>query len=289
MLAITTKIIEKYNLSSKMGISDFSQYTSEFLENLTDDKKQNQARRRLQDGLKFSSEQVGVLIPNQRSRKNKTINLVEGNCKIAITKPQKSLEEEIVKEKAKQILQNRYGFSEDQVNALFTILKNESRHSVTTSDKNVNIVIANQLSKGMEEETIRDMAQQILQDKLSIRNVRAKAYALALLAKNANAGSSRLTCLCRELKNLNASLEIIEITKFPDITEDANKIQSINQKKTEAKHINYSDEFILESVKEKLDTYNIKTLSDYQALADVMMMLCIRPAELKLYALQILK
>ncbi|CAG8582037.1 17071_t:CDS:1, partial [Dentiscutata heterogama] len=77
MSAITTKIIEKYNLSSKIGISDLSQYISEFLENLTDDKKQNQARRCLRDGFKFSSEQVGVLIPNQRSGKNKTINLVE--------------------------------------------------------------------------------------------------------------------------------------------------------------------------------------------------------------------
>ncbi|RIB07608.1 hypothetical protein C2G38_2273767 [Gigaspora rosea] len=281
MSAITTKIVEKYNLSSKMGISDLSQYTSEFLENLTDDKKRNQARRRLRDGLKFSSEQVGVLIPNQRSGKNKTINLVEGNCRIAITKPLKSLEEEIVREKAKQILQNRYGFSEDQVNALFTILKNESRHSVTTSDKNVNIVITNQLSKGMEEETIGDMAQRILRDKLSIRDVRAEAYALALSAKNANVGSSRLTRLRRELRNLNASLEIIEVTKFPDITEDANKIQSINRKKAEAKRIDYPDEFILESVKERLDAYNIKTLSDYQALAEVMVMLCIRPAELK--------
>ncbi|CAG8801782.1 9338_t:CDS:2, partial [Dentiscutata erythropus] len=165
------------------------------------------------------------------------------NYRIAITKSPKSLEEEIVREKAKRILQNRYGFSEDQVNALFTILKNKSRHSVITSDKNINIVIANQLSKGMEEETIGDMAHRILQDKLSIRDVRAEAYALALSAKNANAGLSCLTRLHRELRNLNASLEIIEVTKFPDITENANKIQS--------------------------------------ALADVMIMLCIRPAELK--------
>ncbi|CAG8548985.1 4410_t:CDS:2, partial [Scutellospora calospora] len=174
MLAIATKTIEKYNLNSKLNISDLSKYTLEFLENLTDDR---------------NSEQVGVLIPNQRSGKNKTINLVKGNCRIAITKPPKSLEEEIVREKAKQILQNRYGFSEDQ------------------------------------EETIGDMVQQILQDKLSIRDVRAEAYALALSAKNANAGSSRLTRLRRELRNLNASFEIIEVTKFPDITEDANKIQ----------------------------------------------------------------
>ncbi|CAG8695807.1 10158_t:CDS:2, partial [Scutellospora calospora] len=40
-------------------------------------------------------------------------------------------------------------------------------------------------------------------------------------------------------------------------------------------------EFILESVKERLDMYNIKTLPDYQALADVIVMLCIHLAELK--------
>src|SRR5437016_9474717 len=113
MSAIVTKIVEKYNLSSEMSVTDLSQYTSEFLENLTDDRKRNQARRRLRDGFKFSNEQVSILIPNQRSGKNKTINLVEGNCRIAIIKPPKSLEEEIVREKAKRILQNRYEFSED--------------------------------------------------------------------------------------------------------------------------------------------------------------------------------
>ncbi|CAG8664051.1 23118_t:CDS:2 [Dentiscutata erythropus] len=131
-------------------------------------------------------------------------------------------------------------------------------------DKDVNIAISNKSLKGMEEETIGDMAQQILRDNLSIRDVRAEAYALALSAKNTNAGSSRFTRLHRELRNLSALLEIIEVTKFPDITEDANKIQSINRKKAEAKCIDYLDEFTLES-----------------ALADVMVMLCIRPAELK--------
>ncbi len=43
MSAIATKIVEKYNLSSEMSLSDLSQYTSEFLENLTDDRKRNQA------------------------------------------------------------------------------------------------------------------------------------------------------------------------------------------------------------------------------------------------------
>ncbi|CAG8557939.1 1719_t:CDS:2 [Cetraspora pellucida] len=165
MSAIATKIIEKYNLISKMSMSKLSQYTSEFLKNLTDDRKRNQTRRCLRDGFKFSNEQVSILIPNQRSGKNKTINLVEGSCRIAIALPPKSLEEEIVSEIAKRILQNRYGFSEDQ-------------------------------------------------------------------------------------------------------------------KKAEANRIDYPDHFTLEIVKERLDGYDVSTLPNLQALADVMVMLCICLAEL---------
>src|SRR6185437_5338411 len=118
-----TKIVEKYKLSPKMSVSDLSKYTSEFLENLTDDRKRNQARRRLREGFKFTNEQVSILIPNQRGGKNKIINLVEGNCRIVVTKPPKNSEEEIIREKAKRILQNKYGFSEGQVDNLFSIQK----------------------------------------------------------------------------------------------------------------------------------------------------------------------
>ncbi|RHZ87091.1 hypothetical protein Glove_40g143 [Diversispora epigaea] len=279
MSTIATKIVEKYNLSSKTDPSELSQYTSEFLKNLTDDRKRNQARRRLRDGFKFSNEQVSVLVPNQRGGKNKTINIVEGSCRIAIASHPKNLEEEIIREIAKRILQNRYGFSEDQVNALFD-LQSDSRHLSIQENgsKIVNVTISNKLSKGMEEETIGDMTQRILRDKLSIRDVRAEAYALALSVSNANAGSSRLSRLRRELKILGASFQIIEATKFPDIIEDANKIQMDNWEK--AKTIDYPDHFTLESVKERLDAYDLKTSPNYQALADVMVMLCIRPAEL---------
>ncbi|CAJ0767442.1 13846_t:CDS:2, partial [Entrophospora sp. SA101] len=47
----------------------------------------------------------------------------------------------------------------------------------------------------IKKESIGDMAQRFLRDKLSIRDVRAEAHALALSAKNANAGSSRLSRL----------------------------------------------------------------------------------------------
>jgi len=162
--------------------------------------------------------------------------------------------------------------------------ENENKTKENVPCSTVNIVISKRQSLHSSkdqvlQETIGEIAHRFLRDKLSIRDIRAEAYALALSAKNANAGSSRLSRLRRELKNLGASFDIIEATKFPDITEDANKIQSDNRKK--AKTIDYPDEFTLESVKERLDAYNVKTLPDCQALADVMTMLCIRPAELK--------
>ncbi|KAF0434159.1 hypothetical protein F8M41_004931 [Gigaspora margarita] len=279
MSAVVTKIVEKYNLSPKMGVFDLSKYTLEFLENLTDDRKRNQGRQHLQDGFKFSSKQVGVLIPNQRGGKNKTINLVEGNCKIAITKLPKSSEEEIIREITKRILQNRYGFSKGQVNDLFSIQKNVQSKSKITHKvpcSTVNMIISNRVP----QETIGKMVYRLLQDKLSIWDIRAEAYALALSVKNANASSSRLSQLRRELKSLGALYAIVEATKFPDITEEANKIQRDNQKKAEANRIDYPDHFTLESVRERLDGYDVSTLPNLQALADVIVMLCIHLAEL---------
>ncbi|RGB23540.1 hypothetical protein C1646_774332 [Rhizophagus diaphanus] len=45
--------------------------------------------------------------------------------------------------------------------------------------------------------------------------------------------------------------------------------------------IDFLDHFSLESVIERLKTYNVSNIPDIQALADVMIMLCIRPAEIK--------
>ncbi|RHZ61172.1 hypothetical protein Glove_349g59 [Diversispora epigaea] len=122
------------------------------------------------------------------------------------------------------------------------------------------------------------------QNKLSTRDVKAEAFAIVLSAPNANIGSSRLSHFQKELqnlKNLNASIKIIEVTKIPEITEETNKIQKNRQKYVEAfEKINYPDHFTLELVKKRLDKYDISTLLDLQALADIMIMLCIRPTEL---------
>ncbi len=159
---------------------------------------------------------MSILIPNQRSGKIKIINIVKGNCRITIALPLKNLKEEIIRKIAKRILQNRYGFNEDQVNTLFSTQKNKN--------KIINIMTANKPPKRLKKETIEEIVHRLLQDKLSIRDIRAEAYALALLISDVNAGLSYLSRLYRKLRNLNASSEIIEAIKFPNITEEANKI-----------------------------------------------------------------
>ncbi len=118
-----------------------------------------------------------------------------------------------------------------------------------------------------------------MQEKFSIRDVRAEAHALALSAPDANIASSCLSWLWRKLRSLDALPVIIKVTKFSDIIENANKIQRNNRKKAKANRIDYPDEFTLESVKERLDIYDLKTLPNYQALANIIIMLCLHPAK----------
>ena len=68
---------------------------------------------------------------------------------------------------------------------------------------------------------------------------------------------------------------------IPDITRSANKIQKERSKQCEDEGIHYPDHFSLESVKERLGVYDVSKAPGLQALADVIIMLCIRPAEIK--------
>ncbi|RHZ82145.1 hypothetical protein Glove_114g101 [Diversispora epigaea] len=248
-----------------MSNPELSQYASKLLDALSDNKKRDHARRRFRDGYKFSSEQVSIMIPSQKNGKSKDINLV------VLDQTPAGLIDKNIREKSIEILRYRYKFSEDQVNILLqahskfinTLQENkqcENSHCVAASAKTLNIVTSNRTPQGLEEETIEEIAKRFLRDRLSTRDVKAEALAMALSAPNANA---------------------VEATKIPEITEEANKIQKNRRKYVEAfERINYPDHFTLESVKERLDAYDIKTLPDLLALADVMIMLCIRPAEL---------
>ena len=107
------------------------------------------------------------------------------------------------------------------------------------------------------------------------------AKALAESASNDNAGSSQISRLRRELRTLNAPEKIISATLIPEITRSANKIQKDRSGQRENEGIDFPDHFSLESVKERLDGYDVSNVPNIQALADIMIMLCVRPAEIK--------
>ncbi|PKK57658.1 hypothetical protein RhiirC2_797646 [Rhizophagus irregularis] len=83
------------------------------------------------------------------------------------------------------------------------------------------------------------------------------------------------------MRNLGVSEKIISATFIPDTTRSANKLQKKKSLLREDEGIDFPDHFSLESVKERLDMYDVSKAPDLQALADVTIMLCIRPAEIK--------
>src|SRR5438094_79452 len=133
----------------------------------------------------------------------------------------------------------------------------------------------------LEGETVERIAQRITQDNLSEKDVESIAKTIAESTSNASAGSSQISRLRRELRNLKASEKIVSATLIPEITCSANKIQKEHRVQRENEGIDFPDHFSLESVKERLDFYDVSNTPDVQALADVMIMLCVRPAEIK--------
>src|SRR6266542_6601893 len=87
--------------------------------------------------------------------------------------------------------------------------------------------------------------------------------------------------LRRELRTLNLPEKIVSATLIPEITRSANKIQKKHSEQRENKGIDFPDHFLLESVKKRLDGYDVSKTPGLQALANVMIMLCIHPAEIK--------
>ena len=104
---------------------------------------------------------------------------------------------------------------------------------------------------------------------------------LAETASNPVIGASCLSRFRRELKNLNAPKKIISAILNRDLTCLSNKIQKEYSKQCEDEGIYFPDHFLLESVKEKLDSYDVTNISNKQALADVIIILCIHPAKIK--------
>ncbi|PKK58943.1 hypothetical protein RhiirC2_795549 [Rhizophagus irregularis] len=195
------------------------------------------------------------------------------------------LTDKVKRDQARRRLQKGYNFSKEQLvrkkgGALPNApnAPNAPKTPNNTQEAEPDIVNTCQISP---KETIRDLAQHIIRDNLGEVEIKVIANALAKSASNASAGSSRLTRLRREMRALEASEKIVSDTKIPDTTRSANKIQKENRLLYENEGINYPNHFSLESVKERLDSYDVSNIPDKQVLADAMIMLCIRPAEIK--------
>jgi len=132
-----------------------------------------------------------------------------------------------------------------------------------------------------DRETIESIAQRIVRDNLGEKEVKVIAKALTITFPNPIATTSRLSRLRRELRKLNAPKKIISATLDEKTTCASNKIQKERRDQRENEGIDFPDHFSLESVKERLNFYDVSNTPDVQALADVMIMLCVRPAEIK--------
>ncbi|RHZ48567.1 hypothetical protein Glove_546g5 [Diversispora epigaea] len=166
MSAITTKFVKQYNLNSQMSNSELSQYASKLLDAFLNNKKRDHTWRRFRDGYKFS----GMIDKN-------------------------------IREKSIEILRNKYKFSEEQVNNLLQGYNKRKNKviNITRGSYIKAVTTYNGTSQSLEEETIKDMAQRILRDKLNTRDVKAEAFVIALSALNANTDFSRLSRLQKEL------------------------------------------------------------------------------------------
>ena len=83
------------------------------------------------------------------------------------------------------------------------------------------------------------------------------------------------------MQKLNAPEKIISTTLDDKTTCAFNKIQKECRVQHENERIDFLDYFSLKSVKERLDGYDVSNAPNLQALADVMIMLCICPTEIK--------
>ena len=197
------------------------------------------------------------------------------------------------KEKRRQAydrLQKGYKFSKEQAFALIPherVGRNKSQVTLKEGGDEAEVNICSTKSACQvsdiipEGETIRETAQRIMRDNLGERDVKAIANAIAETAPNPVAGTFGLSRLRSELEKLKASKTIIDVTFNPEMTRLSNKIQKERSDQRENEGLDFPDHFSLESVKERLGSYDVSNTPDKQALADVMIMLCIRPAEIK--------
>src|SRR3954451_16743423 len=129
------------------------------------------------------------------------------------------------KEKRRQArnrLQKGYEFSKEQAFALIPHERiGRSKNQVIPKEVN----ICQESDSTCSEETIKEIAQRIVRNNLSQRDVKVISRTLVETASDPVVALSRLFRLQRELRTLNASEKIISATKILEITRSSNKIQ----------------------------------------------------------------
>ena len=195
------------------------------------------------------------------------------------------LTDKLKRDKGRQRFQKGYNFSREQAFVLVPdqrICRSRTRVPPKEGGDEAGEVNICQISNIIPDgETIESIVQRIVRDNLGEKEVKAIAKALTVTSPNPVATTSRLSRLRRELRELNAPEKIISAILDDKTTCASNKIQKERRVQRENEGIDFPDHFSLESVKERLDGYDVSNAPNLQALADVMIMLCIRPAEIK--------
>ncbi|CAG8843382.1 25330_t:CDS:2, partial [Gigaspora margarita] len=115
---------------------------------------------------------------------------------------------------------------------------------------------------------IKIIAQDIIKNNLSPEEINRIAYVLASSASTT-------------LHKLGADYLITEAVKIPFVTEKANQIQARKCILREINGYDCSEFFYLEKVQERLNEYDITKPPSMQNLIDIIIMLCMRSADVK--------
>ncbi|CAB4389191.1 unnamed protein product [Rhizophagus irregularis] len=128
-------------------------------------------------------------------------------------------------------------------------------------------------------DTVDKIAQEIVEKDYLSEKIKQISYDLGSSAPNPVAGSSWLTLLRKKLRDHGADHSKKEVTKIPHITTESNKIQAHRLVLDKFEGVDWPEHFFLEPVQERLDKCNISLSPSKENLVDVMIMLCIRPAD----------
>ena len=128
-------------------------------------------------------------------------------------------------------------------------------------------------------DTVDKIAQEIVENDYQSEKIKQISYDLGSSAPNPVAGGSRLTLLRKKLRNRRADHLKKEATKIPHITTESNKIQARWLVLDKFEGVDWPEHFFLEPVQERLEKCDFSLSPSKEDLVDVMIMLCMRPAD----------